>query len=81
MWGTKTLLVVVLSCCLSSPGDAYEISCAHLYDHLKRHVRSSDAWPALQDAGACMSDAFVRRGLHETHHVVGDCTRHTTALA
>ena len=63
MWGIKTLVVVVLSCCLSSPGGAYEISCAHLYDHLKRHVRSSDAWPALQDADACMSDAFVRKSL------------------
>lgn len=63
MWCIKTLLAVVLCTYACAPSRAYEISCAHLYDNLKRHVRSSDAWPALQDADACMSDAFIRKSL------------------
>jgi hypothetical protein len=63
MWSIKTLLAVALSSCACSAGSAYEISCAHLYEHLKRNVRSSDDWPVLQDADACMSDAFIRKSL------------------
>lgn len=63
MWSIKALLAVALSSCACSVGSAYEISCAHLYENLKRNVRSSDAWPALEDADACMSDAFIRKSL------------------
>ena len=43
--------------------DALEIKCVHLYDSLKRHVRSSHGWPALENADACMSDALIRKSL------------------
>jgi len=59
----NTLLAVALGACACSPGSAYEIRCAHLYDNLKMYVRSSDDWPALEDADACMADAFIRKSL------------------
>ena len=63
MWCMKSVLAVVLSTYACSLSSAYEIRCAHLYDNLKMYVRSSDAWPALGDADACMSDAFIRESL------------------
>jgi hypothetical protein len=56
-------LAAVLCTCACAPGSAYDIECAHLYSNLRRYVRSSDAWPALQDADACMADAFIRKSL------------------
>lgn len=63
MWSIEALRAVVLIGCACSAGSAHEISCAHLYENLKRNVRSSDAWPALEAADACMSDAFIRKSL------------------
>ena len=63
MWCMKSVLAVVLSTYACSLSSAYEIRCAHLYDNLKMYVRSSDAWPALEDADACMADAFIRKSL------------------
>ena len=54
-------LLFVLLC--SGYAGAYEIKCGHVYAILKQHVRSSHAWPDLQDADACMSDAFMRKSL------------------
>jgi hypothetical protein len=54
-------LLFVLLC--SGCAGAYEIKCGHVYAILKQHVRSSHAWPDLQGADACMSDAFVRKSL------------------
>lgn len=60
---TDVLLAVVLGTSACAPGSAYEIRCDHLYANLRRYVRSSDAWPALEDADACMADAFIRKSL------------------
>jgi len=57
------LLLVLLGCYACSQSSAYEIRCAHLYDNLKKYVRSSDDWPELEGADACMSDSFVRKSL------------------
>ena len=54
-------LLLVLLC--GGCGGAHEIKCGDVYDILKRHVRSTHAWPDLQDADACMSDAFMQKSL------------------
>lgn len=48
---------------LCSCAGAYEIKCGHVYDSLQQHVRSSHAWPDLEGADACMSDAFIQKSL------------------
>ena len=77
------VLFVFVSCT-----SALEIKCLHVYDSLKQHVRSSHAWPVLEDAHACMSDALVRKSLmyvsSDTLHVENDVfllTNDSVALA
>jgi hypothetical protein len=41
------------------PGQALQIECADVYASLQQHVRSSQAWPALDSKQACLSDAFI----------------------
>jgi hypothetical protein len=53
------LLFVIMSACTG----AFEIQCLHVYESLKRHVKSSHTWPVLEDADACMADAFMRKSL------------------
>lgn len=67
---------------------ALEIKCLHVYDSLKQHVRNSHAWPVLEDADACMSDALVRKSLmfisSDTLHIENDAfqlTNDSLALA
>lgn len=60
---SKTVLLVLLSSYVCPQSSAYEISCAHVYDNLKRYVRSSDGWPALENLDACMADSFIRKSL------------------
>jgi hypothetical protein len=45
------------------PGQAVKIECGDVYASLQQHVRSSQAWPALEDKQACMSDAFILKSL------------------
>jgi hypothetical protein len=54
------LLLLVLVCV---PGKALQIECGDVYASLQQHVRSSHAWPALENNQACMSDAFVIKSL------------------
>jgi hypothetical protein len=54
------LLLLVLACV---PGQAVKIECRDVYASLQQHVRSSQAWPALEDKQACMSDAFILKSL------------------
>ena len=67
---------------------ALEITCLHVYESLKKHVRSSHAWPVLEDADACMSDALIRKSLmfinSDTLHIENDAfqlTNDSAALA
>jgi hypothetical protein len=53
------LIVLVFAGCTS----ALEIKCLDVYASLKQHVRNSHAWPVLEDAEACMSDALIRKSL------------------
>ena len=59
----STVLLLLLLGCACPQSSAYEISCSHLYDNLKKYVRSSDGWPVLGDVDACMSDSFIRKSL------------------
>jgi hypothetical protein len=54
------LLLLVLVCV---PGKALQIECGDVYASLQQHVRSSHAWPALENNQACMADAFVIKSL------------------
>ena len=54
------LLLLVLVCV---PGQAVQIECGDVYASLQQHVRSSQAWPALENEQACMSDAFIVKSL------------------
>ena len=54
------LLLLVL---VWAPGEAAQIECGDVYASLQQHVRSSQAWPALEDKQACMSDAFILKSL------------------
>ena len=63
MRNSHSALAVVLGACACAASSAHAIRCEHLYANLQRFVRSSDAWPALEDADACMADAFVRKSL------------------
>lgn len=56
--GFVLMLFVFVGC-----ASALEIKCLHVYDSLKLHVRSSHAWPVLEDAAACMSDALIKKSL------------------
>lgn len=60
------VLLCVLVVIVHSAG-AVEIKCSDVYDSLKMHVRSSHAWPILQDVNACMSDALIRKSLMYTN--------------
>ena len=53
------LIFVIMTACTS----AFEIQCLHVYESLKKHVRSSHTWPVLEDADACMADAFIKKSL------------------
>jgi hypothetical protein len=53
-------LLLVLVCV---PGQALQIECADVYASLQQHVRSSQAWPALESNQACMTDAFLLKSL------------------
>ena len=53
-------LVLVLVCV---PAQAVQIECADVYASLQQHVRSSQAWPALDSKQACLSDAFIIKSL------------------
>ena len=44
-------------------GQAQQIKCGDVYASLKQHVRSSQAWPALDNEQACLSDAFIIKSL------------------
>jgi hypothetical protein len=54
------LLLLVLVCV---PGKALQMECGDVYASLQQHVRSSHAWPALENNQACMADAFVIKSL------------------
>jgi hypothetical protein len=54
------LLLFVLVCV---PGQALQIECGDVYASLQQHVRSSQAWPALENNEACMTDAFITKSL------------------
>jgi hypothetical protein len=60
-WMQKVMYVlfVLIEVCTA----AFEIQCLHIYDSLKQHVRSSHTWPVLEDADACMADAFIKKSL------------------
>ena len=53
------LIFVIMTACTS----AFEIQCLHVYESLKKHVRSSHTWPVLEDADECMADAFIKKSL------------------
>jgi len=55
-----SLLLLVLLCASSQ---ALQIECGDVYASLQRHVRSSQAWPALENKQACLADAFVVKSL------------------
>ena len=55
VWHSLLLLCV--------PGQALQIECGDVYASLQQHVRSSQAWPALENKQACMSDAFIVKSL------------------
>ena len=55
----QSLLLLLL--CV--PGLALQIECGDVYASLQQHVRSSQAWPALESNQACMSDAFIIKSL------------------
>ena len=57
-------LLLVLVCV---PGQALQIECADVYASLQQHVRSSQAWPALENEQTCMSDAFMLKSLMYTN--------------
>lgn len=57
------LLLLALVCVVCVPGKALQIECGDVYASLQQHVRSSHAWPALENNQACMSDAFVIKSL------------------
>ena len=63
MHSSNTVLLLLLVGYACPRSSAYEISCSHLYDNLKKYVRSSDGWPLLEDVDACMSDSFLRKSL------------------
>ena len=52
---------LLLLLCVS--GQALQIECGDVYASLQQHVRSSQAWPALENEQACMSDAFIVKSL------------------
>lgn len=54
-----SLLLLLLCVC----GQAVQIECGDVYASLQQHVRSSQAWPALESNQACMSDAFIMKSL------------------
>jgi hypothetical protein len=54
------LLLLVL---VWAPGQAAQIECGDVYASLQQHVRSSQAWPALDSNQACMADAFIIKSL------------------
>jgi hypothetical protein len=56
----QCLLLFVLACV---PGQALQIACGDVYASLQQHVRSSQAWPALDSKESCLSDAFIRKSL------------------
>jgi len=58
------LLLLVLLCV---PGQALQIECQDVYASLQQHVRSSQAWPALENEQTCMSDAFMLKSLMYTN--------------
>jgi hypothetical protein len=60
----KTTALLLLLCV---PGQALQIECGHVYASLQQHVRSSQAWPALENKQACMSDAFIVKSLMHTN--------------
>ena len=53
----------VLLLLLCVPAQALQIECGDVYASLQQHVRSSQAWPALDTRQACMSDAFIVKSL------------------
>ena len=53
-------LLLLLLCV---PAQALQIECGDVYASLQQHVRSSQAWPALENQQACMSDAFILKSL------------------
>jgi hypothetical protein len=56
----KTTALLLLLCV---PGQAAQIECGDVYASLQQHVRSSQAWPALENKQACVSDAFIVKSL------------------
>ena len=54
------LLLLVLACV---PGQGLQIECRDVYASLQQHVRSSQAWPVLENNEACMTDAFIKKSL------------------
>jgi len=53
-------LLLMLVCV---PGQAVQTECGDVYASLQQHVRSSQAWPALESKQACMADAFIIKSL------------------
>ena len=60
---TAALDCLSLLLLLCVPGQAMQIECRDVYASLQQHVRSSQAWPALENEHACMSDAFIVKSL------------------
>jgi hypothetical protein len=53
--------LLLVSVCV--PSQAAQIECGDVYASLQQHVRSSQAWPALENKQACMADAFIIKSL------------------